>query len=281
MRTINIFYISSSGRRFDLKAAPIRIKAANFHNYSWRRETVALQYGERVVDFGKKAQTYQTTLYLDQDPEALATLHAAWEQDILSRTPGRVVWNNQYIECYIASSSTYPTTGNAYIANEIEIYCPVPLWFETKHFLFYSSAGSGLLRAAPVFLDYPYGYDYDYAADKTGTQLLWGENPGIISFKAILAGRCTNPTFTIDGHTFGVTADIAYGGDSITIDTRASAKIGEQVYRGSGESKTNLFHLRIGEIEPFIGRANGKITWSRDFAIDLTVYIGRSEPSWL
>ena len=277
MKTINIFYISSSGRRFDLKAAPIRIKAANFHNYAWRRETVALQYGERVVDFGKKAQTYQTTLYLDQDPETLAALHAEWERDILSRTPGRISWNGQYIECYITGSSTYPTAGNAYVANEIEIYCPVPLWVETKRFLLYSDSGG----ASSGFLDYAHGYDYDYTADKSGTQLLWGDNPGIISFKAILAGQCTNPTFTIDGHTFGVNTDIAYGGDSVTIDTRASAKIGEQVYRGSGESKANLFHFRIGEIEPFVGRANGKITWSRDFAIDLTVYIGRSEPSWL
>ena len=222
MKTISIFYISSSGRRFNLKAAPIRIKAANFHNYAWRRETVALQYGERVVDFSKKAQTYQTTLYLDQDPETLAALHAEWERDILSRTPGRISWNGQYIECYITSSSTYPTAGNAYVANEIEIYCPVPLWIETKRFLLYSDDGG----AASGFLDYPHGYDYDYTADKSGTQLLWGDNPGIISFKAILAGQCTNPTFTIDGHTFGVGVDIAYGGDSGTIDTRASAKIG-------------------------------------------------------
>lgn len=277
MKTINIFYISSSGRRFNLKSAPIHIKTANFHNYSWKRETVALQYGERVVDFSKKAQTYQTTLYLDPDPETLAALHVEWERDILSRTPGRISWNGQYIECYITGSSTYPTAGNAYVANEIEIYCPVPLWVETKRFLLYSDSGG----ASSSFLDYPHGYDYDYTADKSGTQLLWGDNPGIISFKAIMAGRCTNPTFAIDGHTFGVNTDIAYGGDSVTIDTRASAKIGEQVYRGSGESKTNLFHLRIGEIEPFVGRANGKITWSRDFAIDLTVYIGRSEPSWL
>jgi hypothetical protein len=277
MKAINIYYISSSGRRFDLKAAPIRIKTANFHNYSWKRETVALQYGERVVDFSKKAQTYQTTLYLDPDPETLAALHAAWERDILSRTPGRISWNGQYIECYITGSSTYPTAGNAYVANEIEIYCPIPLWVETKRFLLYSDDGG----MSSGFLDYPHGYDYDYAADKSGTQLLWGENPGIVSFKAILAGHCTNPTFTIDGHVFGVNTDIAYGGDSVTIDTRASAKIGEQVYRGSGESKTNLFHLRVGEIEPFVGKANGKITWSRDFAIDLTVYIGRSEPSWL
>lgn len=275
MKTIEITYTSSGGRVFNLKAAPIHIKAANFHNYAWKRETVTLQYGERLVDFSKKAQVYQTTLYLDQDPEALAALHAAWERDVFLKTPGRLTWNGQYIECYTASSSTYPTEGNAYIANEIEIYCPNPFWIrETSYFLEAYDTGEPY-----AYLAYPHEYAYDFGRPPGGALLLWGEETGMVSFRAAMSGPAVNPSIAIGGRTFGASVTLEEG-ETLIIDTRPTALMGEQVYLMSGGTRTNLFHLRSGLIEPFPAEYNGVAAWSGLYPIELTVYLGRSEPSW-
>ena len=70
---IDITYEASSGKRYNLMADTLRIKDANFHSYSWMRDTAARRYGEKVSRFTKDAQEYQTTLYItgkDRDVRA-------------------------------------------------------------------------------------------------------------------------------------------------------------------------------------------------------------------
>ena len=42
---IKVIYEASGGKRYDLKADPIKIKNANFHNYAWTKEVVSMRYG--------------------------------------------------------------------------------------------------------------------------------------------------------------------------------------------------------------------------------------------
>lgn len=270
---INVIYEASSGSRYNLKTTPIRIKKANFHNYSWTRETVSLQYGETVTAFGKKAINYPATLYLDHDPQTLARLHEDFERDIITMTPGKIIWNEDYILCYITASSTYPTAGNAYIANEVNIYCPNPAWIREKRVSLTPQENDGVLG-------YPYGYDYDYGPISRGTFYAWPYFYGHASFKAVISGPCENPSFELAGNTYGVNVTLQ-AGETVTIDTRPTAKIGRQVYRGSGSSAVNAYNLRIGSIEPFVSQGAAMLIWSGAFAIDLTLYQERSEPGWL
>ncbi len=275
MKTIKITYTSSAGYEVDLKAAPVHIKSANFHNYTWKREKVALRYGETVTGFYKAAQVYQTTLYFEHDPELIATIHGEWERDVLTQRPGRITWNGQYIECFISSSSTYPTAGNAFVANEVEIYCPDPFWIKETAFEFAAGTETG------DYLDYPYGYDYDFGSAVSGRRrLLWGFERGLVAFKAVVHGPCSAPVFTIAGRQFG--ADVVLQeGETLTIDTRASAPTGEQVYTTSAGQKANVFYARTGEIAPFIADEYGTLVWPQTFALTLNIYMGRSEPSWI
>lgn len=96
---INITYESSSGKRYDLMADSLRIKEANFHSYSWMRDTAARRYGEKVSRFTKDAQEYQTTLYLTGTDRAqrIKALHDVFERDIVTKKPGKLHWKDSYI----------------------------------------------------------------------------------------------------------------------------------------------------------------------------------------
>ena len=86
---IDITYEASSGKRYNLMADTLRIKDANFHSYSWMRDTAARRYGEKVSRFTKDAQEYQTTLYitgLDRN-ERIQAMHDDFERDIVTKTP--------------------------------------------------------------------------------------------------------------------------------------------------------------------------------------------------
>lgn len=276
MKTISVIYEGSSGRRYDLKTSPLHIKKANFHDYAWTRETVGLQYGERLVAFGKRSKTYQVTLYLDQDPEMLRDLHKDFERDIVTMRPGRIIWNKDYIPCYIVAGSTYPTVGNAYIANEVSIYCPSPMWLHEDHFSLQKAEAD-----ESGFLDYPYDYSYDYTYPNFSTRYLWDDFYGRVSIRAVISGPTVNPAIVVCGKTFGANLTLAEG-EQLVIDTRPTALIGEQVYRISvGTQRTNVFNLRNGDISPLTCQGAGTVYWSQTFTVDLTTYRERSEPAWI
>lgn len=128
--SMTLRYVSSTGQVFDLQAASIRARRANFHDYQWTPQVKNLQYGDRVYRFNKEALYYTVILdirkTLDERKATLNTLHAAFDADIFSMTPGRIVHGEYYILCYITFSSTY--AENPYTTNELSVYCPYPFW---------------------------------------------------------------------------------------------------------------------------------------------------------
>ena len=219
---IKVIYEASSGRRYDLKAEPVRIKNANFHNYAWTREVINQRFGETVQRFAKDAQEYETTLYLmgsqSEIKQTLYDLHNDFERDITSQTPGRLWWHNSYIPCYITASSTYPHENNYWVCNEITIYCPSPFWI-----------------------------------------------------------------VNIGGNIYNVNVSVPSGG-YLVIDSRQDAPLGWQVYlRNASGQASNVFDSRNPNyqiLERIPGGTVG-LTYPRTYGIDLTLYLERSEPSWM
>lgn len=280
---ISVIYESSNGKRFDLKADPIKIKNANFHNYMWTREIVPMRYGERVQHFSKDSQEYETTLYLrgslSQVKQILYELHNEFESDIIKQTPGKIWWHNSYIPCFITASSTYPHENDVWVCNEITIYCPSPFWIEEKSFSFYPIEE----QTSYPYLDFNTDFSYDYSYKPRAVLPIETGHYAPSSFRMIIHGPCSNPNIIIGGNVYNVNVTIPTGG-YLVIDSRQETQIGYQVYlvNENGEI-SNVFDNRNPDYSILERIPGGTVdlTYPRTYGIDLTLYLERSEPSWM
>jgi len=133
----NISYTDSRGNVFDLMIDSFRrITTANFHNYSWQKESTETRFGEKLRAWKKAAAQYDVTIYFDGDKKEkhLNDFHDALEYDIVYNQPGTLTWEDYSIECYGISSKTYPAADavNSPTANDVTFYCPSPWWTKTS-----------------------------------------------------------------------------------------------------------------------------------------------------
>ena len=280
---INVVYESSNGHRYDLKADPIRIKNANFHNYSWTREVISQRYGEKVQRFAKEAQEYETVLYFTGVMAAIRQtmydLHNDFERDIINQTPAKLWWHDSYIPCYVTASSTYPHDNGAYVCNEITIYCPSPFWIEEKTFSFYPVEE----QAAYPYLDFNTDFAFDFSYKPRAVIPIETGHYAPSSFRMIMHGPCVNPSVTIGGNVYNVYVSVPAGG-YLVIDSRPEAPLGWQVYmRDAAGVQSNIFDNRNPNYQILKRIPGGTVNmeYSRTYGIDLTLYLERSEPSWM
>lgn len=280
---IKVIYEASSRRRYDLKAEPVRIKNANFHNYAWTREVINQRFGETVQKFAKDAQEYETTLYLmgsqSEVKRVLYDLHNDFERDITAQTPGRLWWHNSYISCYITASSTYPHENNVWVCNEITIYCPSPFWIEEKTFSFFPVEE----QTSYPYLDFNVDFPLDFSYKPRAVLPIETGHYAPSSFRMVIHGPCVNPSVNIGGNIYNVNVSVPAGG-YLVIDSRPEAPLGWQVYmRDAQRVQSNVFDYRNPNY-PILERIPGgtvDLTYPRTYGIDLTLYLERSEPSWM
>ena len=273
--SINLTYIASSGNVYDLMAdRAIRTKTANYHKWTWGVAGVAQQYGKNVTGFTKDPAVYESRLMFRglyaENKVLIENLHEDFELDILSLKPGRIVWGEYYIDCFITSSSTYPDDYNRTV-NDIEIYCPYPFWLKDVKRSFYvqsgSSGGSGL--------DYPYDFPHDYAHDASGSES-WSPGTALPSeYTMQIYGAVQNPSVSVGGLTIGAYVTLS-AGEYLTIDSKNHTVI----KTGTDGAQTNMFDYRIKETSIFqkIPGGNLEVIWSGLFGFDLTLHTERSEP---
>ena len=197
-------YVASSGNVYDLKTDGLLTKSANFHKWDWDVIGTNLQYGIRVADFGRKPLAYSTLLYFtgsETDRKNMCdALHEDFELDVRNMTPGRIIWGDYYIDCYIRTSSTSPNVLPIWTNNEITIYCPYPFWIkeETRSFMPQQA------EAGQTFLDFDYDFEYDYYSGPVGSELWATGFPFQSKFKMAIFGACSSPMVTINGHIYQI-----------------------------------------------------------------------------
>lgn len=273
---VNLQYVASSGNVYNLKSDGIRTKKANYHKWNWGVNGTTLQYGIRVSDFNRKPATYETELIFTGSYNMRKTicesLHEDFELDVRKKTMGKIIWGDYYIDCYITASSTYPDTNDVYTDNEITIYAPYPFWVheETKSF----SPQEEI--QGQTFLDYPYGYKYDYYFIP-GFMDWIRDFPFESEFKMVIYGPCANPQVTINGYLYKV-FDTLGDNEYIVIDSRSNT-----VFKyTSSNLKINIFDQRNKQQSVFkqIPGENLTLNWPGNFGFDLTLFEERSEPRW-
>lgn len=269
-------YIASSGNIYNLKGDGIRTKTANFHRWEWGVEGTALQFGTRISGFTREAAVYESKLIFDgayDDNKRISdALHEDFERDVLSMRPGRVVWRDWYIPCFIRASSTYPDANKLWADNEIEIYCPRPFWIKEDFANFFPDDGLGSL-----FLDYPYDYAYDYWQGQSGKKTWVRSHPFPSDFKMVIYGAATDPTIYINGHAYGLSGTIS-AGELVTIDSREHTIV--KTYTDGTEGNWFDNRLKTSDIFAQIPGGSLDVSWAGSYGFDLTIYDERSEPAW-
>lgn len=286
MAEIEVIYEASSGNRYNLKTDPLLIGVGNFHNYAWDKEVTALRYGERVESWKKNAQTYSTTFWLvgteSQNRLVLRNLHNDFERDILNKKPGKIIWNQDYIECYIIESSTYPHENRQWTVNEVSIYCPSPFWVSEQVISLQPVVDDGQSEEQE-FLDYPFDYPFEYTWTTSSIVPVEIDHYSDSAFKLVIFGPVSNPSIDIGENRYNVNVSVA-AGEYLTIDSRDTADRDRQVYLTKNDGTIqNVFDLRNPgyQILKRIPSGTVDIVYSRAYGIDLHVYKERSEPGWM
>lgn len=275
---MKLTYTNSKGDTFDLLTNGLRVKEGNFHSFRWVPQVVSGLLGDSVKGFGKDALHYETTLaFIGTEAErraALNTFHAATETDVINATPGTLTWQQDYIQCFVIASSTYPSDESpSWTFNDVDIYVPYPFWMRdvTRSF-------SGGASESESGLDYPYDYEYDYYQGAQGSQMWATGHYAPSEFTLIIFGPAVDPIISVEGHQYGV-YDTISAGEYVTIDSRSHT-----VTKTANDGTiTNLFDMRTKDQSVFDKMPEGTftVTWPGTYGFNLTLHEERSEPEWI
>lgn len=278
---IEVKYVCSNGKEYNLIGDKLRPTNGYFHKYKWKQKATDTGMGDSVYGFSKESITYDITLTvrgsLEERKRQLDDLTNAWEYDIVNAKPGRIYFGKYYIEGYILEmSNEVSSTWNNWTDCKVAIYCPYPFWSEeSKKDFFPDKMDRG---EEYDFLDYPYGYNYDYSRQKAGSQHWYIDHYRSNNFKMTIHGPCANPRIAINDHVYQV-YDTLEKGEYIVIDSRTKT-ITKRLSNGTTQ---NIFAKREKESSVFEPIPSGDllINWSGAFGFEITVYKERSVPRWI
>ena len=274
--SVNLQYVASSGNVYNLKAEGIRSRDANYHEWDWVANGTQLQFGQRISNFKRDPIAYDTTLLFYGSQQyrkaMIEALHEDFELDVRNMSPGRVIWGDYYIDCYVSASSTEPDENLLWTDNKITFFCPYPFWIREEKKTFMPQEEI----VGQEYLDYPYDYAYDYYY-QPGFQEWIRDFPFATEFRMIIYGACADPQVTINGHMYKVYDTLA-ATDYIVIDSRNHTVM---KYLGNGQ-KVNIFDNRNKAQSVFKQIPPGRLVanWSGAFGFDLILFEERSEPRW-
>lgn len=272
-----IKYIASSGNVYDLTTKDILHRVASYYNWAWKAEGAKRQYGLRVSSFSREAAQYEAELIFDARNPAEArrmiqALHNDFENDMRRMTPGRLVWGDYYLDCYINGSAIENISFWQWLVNTIQIYAPYPFWIKEEQ-VSLSTVG----EVSGAYLDYTYDYSYDYAAPAVGEKIVYSESPFTSEFKLVIYGEAVNPRIVVNGYPYVLYTTIP-AGSYVIIDSKQRTIM---MY-GSGGQKTNIFDFRnkTDSIFEKLPAGNLSIVWDSTFGADLTIYREQTEPEF-
>lgn len=275
-----IKYVCSNGKEYNLIGNKMRATSGVFHKYEWKKNASELAMGDDVYGFTKEAATYSIVFALrgtlDERRKFLNELQDAFEYDIANVAPGRIWYGGYYIDCFItAIENRKSDTWNNWTECETQIYCPYPFWSMEEKKSFWKDSENK--NEKYIFLDYKYGYPYDYSRDESGLQNWEINHFRSSNFKMIIYGKCANPRIAINGHVYQIN-DTLETTEYIEIDSRRKTVT---KYLSNG-TKQNIFAKRWKEQSVFelIPSGNLIFTWSGEFGFDMIVYKERSAPEY-
>ena len=278
---IEVRYISSNKKEYNLIGDKMRPTDGSFHSYEWTPEVTGRKAGETVIGFTKASKTYQITLTIRgklEDRKALIDdLTDAFEHDVINVSPGRIYFGDWYIDCYIKDKETgISGTWNNWTELSVGIYCPYPFWIH-EEFRSFQQISSGSEEGEESYLDYEHDYPYDYTMPYGG-DVIWNvDHYAPCEFLMTIFGPAVDPRVVINGHPYQIYTTLDTN-EYLQIDSRNNQVI---KYLANGIQQ-DIYDLRAKQESVFdpIAPGNISVVWSGEFGFDITLYCERSEPRW-
>ena len=283
MPRVNLTYTSSNGKTFNLMADDIRLRTGAFFKVKWKPDTTKQQFGVSISRWTKDPLQYEMGLIFSGSVAArkarLTEFWSATETDILTHTPGRITYQNAYLDGFFIEGDTEPTVNQRWTSHEVVFYAPTPFWVtEQKIRVLPASEPTGDL---PV-KTYDGGYSYD-----TGYYYPITENTVIVNtghytesdFQLKVYGPTTNVAIMMGGTLYQVNHAVA-SGEVLVVDSRKTMPINRRCYLISSGAETNIFNSRIGTLFNLLPGGSWSISYSREYPIELTIFKRRSVPLW-
>ena len=275
---MKVQYINSYGDVIDLLNFNTRMKDANFHDYEWEYDSIEQQYGIDITRFRKTAKEYEATIVfkgdLDTRKRNLNRFFEIAEKDIIDKNPGKIIWDDYYINAYAVSSSTYPNDDSGWTQKDVIFLCPYPFWIAEESRSFPPIEQS---VASDEYLDYEYDYGYDYSTPTDGSEIWEVDHFAPCEFLMTIFGPVSNPRILINGYPYEVYTELG-SNDYLQIDSRNN-KVIKYLSNGTRQDMYNYRAKQQSIFEP-ITPGNITVMWPGTYGFDLTLFCERSEPKW-
>lgn len=272
-------YQNSIGEIYSLQEFGVKIKNAKLHSYSWNVIEKKHRFGAAVRDFKKDAIEYKIELRIsgtdNRKKEIENILFEAFERDVNTKRPGKLLYDDYYIECYITASETSPDEYFG-LKKTITAYCPYPFWIKETTYQYFPEPPEAVkyteLEEGIMFPEFPFDF-----YTETGEEVLINPSFNDSNFIMTIYGFAENPQVSIAEHPYKVEATINEG-EQLVINslTHTVQKIGRL-----GEI-TNLYNARgkIYSVFKKIPPGTNTLQWSGGFGVDIKLFDERSEPKW-
>lgn len=278
---MTIKYYNANGSFITLNSGNYLVSANDLRNFAW--EYVATNrpsgFGGRVT-FSRPVQEKKLIVGIKGATASefntnASALMALTEPDILNHTPGKLYLGDQYLTCYLATSgavSVYSRRGN-WVSKELTVVVTEPFWHTKSLFRFLAGAPQEVDDPKRYDLRYPYRY---IATSNSGTvtNSHYSSCPMIIT----AYGAATDPSITIGGNIYAVTASISSGQRIIINQLNRTV-----VSMAADSTVTNLFDYRDKDNDIFLPVEPGTqtVVYDGSFAFDIVIIQQRSEPTWI
>lgn len=272
-------YVSASGQVLDLSGGGIDADGSKLP--SWSFEAVTLN--GRIYGVKKQMPVYSLPLIVVADSaqagiDAKNALYEIPALDIDNRTPGRLYFNDWYIEGYMTASEASNFWQLKRAAQYVVKFTATsPKWIretERSYTEQYSPIG--------IFLDYPHDFPYDYGVSR---QIFTIENSNYTDSPVMLRifGDVKNPRITINNNEYRVNVDLD-AGEYIEIN---GFNYTVEIVRANGK-RENAFQYIAGDFRKDSGSyifqpipaGVSEVIWSGEFDFDIVSFELRSEPRW-
>lgn len=268
-------YINSANEEIDFLSDSIRVREANFSGYEWEYDSTEKQYGISIDRFKKKEKRYDLSVAFKgtdaERKENLDRFMRITEYDVVTGKSGKLIHGNEYINCFVVLSSTYPGETYSFCSRDITALVPYPFWIREYPYFFKKSDAKSSNNKR-----YAYRYAYRYANGLMNTAIV-NDHYADCNFKLVIYGPITDPLVYIGGHEYLVNI-ILQEGEYLEIDSAAETVTKVTVF-GDRVNAFNNRNFAISVFEPIHpGRQN--VGWSGRFDFDLILYEERSEPKW-
>lgn len=286
----SIRYVNGKGDEIDFTGPlPYRMVTGNLFDYAWSYNS-ADDYrlrGAKITAFKRALTEYSVELDVFAATEsvylaAVNALHDIADYDVVQRKPGKLYVDGSYISCYITASKKESwERPTCYLEVTLTLLVEYPIWWTEQTYQFSKvevqsdpapdeflcadgSAGTG---------EFLFEFVHNISTSRTVDNSFSYKDTDFI---LRVYGPATNPSISIGGVAHSVDVTV-HANEVLEVNSYERTCIKRSTINGV---ETNVFGSRGETVFEPVPASYVSVAWSGEFAFDLVLLTGRSEPLW-